>query len=78
LFYERPIPAEIARRIGLLIAPENQLLVTGGVADPKSGRGIEIFPKQSIIGSNGFGNQIWLPWWWNAPAGSNEFYEVTI
>ena len=78
-FFEPAIPAAKAQRLGHLLAPKDALLTTGQVADPRSGRGIEVFPKQDKVrrtGKKGFGNLVWLPWWQGAAEGSNVFYRA--
>lgn len=76
-FFDPALPAGHARAIGHALAPKDALLSTGAVADPRSHRGIEVFPKQDGLhkkGKKGFGNLVWLPWWTGAPEGSNTFY----
>lgn len=75
-FFDPPLPAAKARAIGHAMAPRNAPLAQGGVADPKAGRGIEVFPKQTKIRAGGYGNLLWLPWWHGAAAGANAFYRV--
>lgn len=72
-FFEPGIDAPIARRLGHAIAPTVKL-EDGTDADAKSGRGIEVFPKQdSIKGKNGLGNLVWVPWWHGAAEGGCQF-----
>lgn len=76
-FFDPPIPAGDAQAIGYVLAPMDAQLTTGAIADPRSHRGIEVFPKQDKLhkkGKKGFGNLVWLPWWIGAPEGSNTFY----
>jgi hypothetical protein len=75
-FFDPPIAAEKARRLGHALAPKNAALADGSgeVADPRSARGIEVFPKQPKIRERGFGNLVWLPWWTGAADGGNTFY----
>ena len=76
-FFEAPIAAAKARALGQALAPRDAPLAggaPGAVAEPLSGRGIEVFPKQARIGRKGYGNLVWLPWWHGAPAGANLFY----
>ena len=74
-FFDPPIPAADAIRIGRLLVPRDCKLVDGGVADVDRGAGIELFPKQPTIARGGFGNMVWLPWWSAAKtAGANLFY----
>jgi hypothetical protein len=77
-FFEPAVPAAIARQIGHALAPKNAPLARGGAfADPRSARGIEVFPKQTKVKQQGFGNLVWLPWWKNAADGGNTFYRLT-
>ncbi len=73
-FFDPPIPAAKAQALGRALAPTDAPLADGGVADPLSARGIEVFPKQAKIRKNGYGNLVWLPWWDGAPEGANLFY----
>ena len=73
-FFDPPVPAAKARTLGRALAPLDATLTDGGVADPRSGRGIEVFPKQAKIRKKGYGNLVWLPWWEGAPTGANTFY----
>ncbi len=73
-FFDPPIPAAKAQALGRALAPTDAPLANGGVADPRSARGIEVFPKQAKIRKNGYGNLVWLPWWDGAPEGANLFY----
>jgi P4 family phage/plasmid primase-like protien len=86
-FFEKEgIEAEIVRTVLLSLIPNDiELSIAditdiapkgNGMADPKAGRGIEIFPKQGSIKANGFGNMVWLPWWHSAKDGGNQFYKV--
>jgi hypothetical protein len=75
-FFEEPLPAKKAQALGHALAPRDAPLATGGVADPSAARGIEVFPKQARVKPGGFGNQVWLPWWHEAPEGANAFYRV--
>ena len=75
-FFDPPLPAAKAQALGRALAPKNALLAdsSGEVADPRSARGIEVFPKQPKIRRSGFGNLVWLPWWQGAADGGNSFY----
>ncbi len=73
-FFDPPLPAGDAQLIGRALAPKDARLTDGTVADPRSARGIEVFPKQSKIRRAGFGNLVWLPWWQGASAGGNTFH----
>ena len=72
-FFDPPLPAAKARELGRALAPTSAALADGGVADVRSARGIELFPKQPRIRSTGFGNLVWLPWWRGAAEGGNRF-----
>jgi hypothetical protein len=76
-FFDPPLPAAKAQALGRALAPRNAPLAggSGEVADPRSARGIEVFPKQpKHRRGGGFGNLVWLPWWRGAPDGGNCFY----
>jgi hypothetical protein len=75
-FFDPPIPAAKAQALGRALAPKAARLADGGVADARSARGIEVFPKQAKLGKKGYGNLVWLPWWREAGPGANLFYEV--
>jgi hypothetical protein len=76
-FFEPAIPAEDARRLGHVFAPQDAQLSGGGVASPASARGIEVFPKQGKLTSSGLGNLVWLPFWAQAVDGGCVFYRQT-
>jgi hypothetical protein len=63
------------RRLLLAVTPTDAELASGGLADAVSNRGLEVFPKQDRIRADGYGNQIWLPWWSGAAPGGNVFYQ---
>jgi len=75
-FFDPPVPAGQAQALGRALAPKNAPLAdsAGEMADPRSARGIEVFPKQPKIRRSGFGNLVWLPWWQGATQGGNSFY----
>ncbi len=73
-FFAEPIAASSAKRLGLALAPCDSPLAKGGVAEPKKGRGIEVFPKQRRIKHGGFGNLVWLPWWSGARSSGCQFF----
>lgn len=76
VFFAEPILAQTARDLALTLLPEDIPLVGGGLADPRRNVGVEIFPKQAQIAENGFGNLVWLPWWWKATNGANQFHSL--
>jgi hypothetical protein len=45
IFFAQPVEAAKVRRLGLLLAPYDALLVNGGVADPTRGYGIVSLPR---------------------------------
>jgi hypothetical protein len=75
-FFDPPLPAGKAQALGRALAPKNAPLAdsAGEFADPRSARGIEVFPKQPKIRRSGFGNLVWLPWWQGAAEGGNAFH----
>jgi hypothetical protein len=76
IFFESPIAAAWARRLGMLVVPKDAPLAGGGLADVERAQGIELFPKQDEIPEDKFGNMVWLPWWHGAKPGGNEFYAL--
>jgi putative DNA primase/helicase len=79
VFFDVLVPAVLVRRLlfGILAKPDDRFkLANGEPADPKAGKGLEVFPKQDSIGEAGLGNLLWLPWHHAATAGANEFYRV--
>ncbi len=78
VFFEKPVPAVDARLLGHFVAPVDQPLVTGEIADVRNNRGIECFPKQNKVSStkHSAGNLVWLPFWFGAKDGGNRFYVV--
>jgi len=78
IFFEGPVPAADARMLGHSIAPTGHVLATGEAADVRTGRGIECFPKQNTVSDKPFrsGNMMWLPHWFGAKDGGNQFYQV--
>ncbi|HPQ72304.1 MAG TPA: PriCT-2 domain-containing protein, partial [bacterium] len=79
VFFEGPVPAVDARLLAHFVAPKDQVLVTGEPADIRIGRGIECFPKQNTVSDKkiGAGNMVWLPFWYGAKDGGNQFHRVT-
>ncbi|WNG25599.1 hypothetical protein F0U62_17420 [Cystobacter fuscus] len=76
LFFPRGTPAWRARGLGLLLAPARAPLANGGEADPKRSVGIEVFPKAPRVAEGGVGTMVFLPWYWDAPDGANQFVRV--
>jgi hypothetical protein len=75
VFFDRPVSAADVRRLLFSVVPQGARLADGGLADAKSNKGIEVFPKQDALPADGgVGNLIWLPWWHAAPEGANLFY----
>ena len=78
VFFDDLVPARSAIRLARHIAPSNQLLASGELADATKNRGIEIFPKQeSIRKKEGLGNMVWLPFFHGAKGGANCFHRLT-
>ncbi len=75
-FFDPPIAAGTAQALGRALAPKDAPLADGDFADPRSAKGIEVFPKQATIKRKGYGNLVWLPWWRDAAEGGNVFYTV--
>lgn len=74
-FFDPPLPAAKAQALGRALAPTDAPLADKRFADPNTGRGIEVFPKQRQHHTlKGLGNLLWLPWWHGAPEGANVFY----
>ena len=78
VFFDAPVPAVDARLLGHFIAPTGHVLATGEPADVRIGRGIECFPKQNSVSDKPFrsGNMLWMPHWYGAKDGGNQFYQV--
>ena len=74
-FFNKPVLAKKARQVAFTLIPHDLELASGGFADPRKAKGIEVFPKQDKIRKNGVGNAVWLPWWSGAPEGANHFYK---
>lgn len=74
LFPAEPISVEMARTLGLGLAPTGAKLAGDlGFASPILGQGIEVFPKGFLPAR--LGSPIWLPWWSGAAEGGNRFYQ---
>lgn len=76
MFFAHPIPASKVRQFALLLVPSDALLAKGGFADASKHIGIEIFPKQDRITSDGFGNFVWLPLWHGGSNGATQFHQL--
>jgi len=78
VFFDVPVPAVDVRLLGHFIAPTGHVLASGEPADVRIGRGIECFPKQNTVSDKkiGAGNMVWLPFWYGAKDGGNQFYQV--
>lgn len=74
VFFEEPIPAIDARRFAWQVIPPYKLK-NGEMCVPSSNHGIEVFPKQNKVTADGYGNMVWLPFWWNAKEGGAQFYD---
>ncbi|MBZ0271376.1 PriCT-2 domain-containing protein [bacterium] len=78
VFFETPVPAADARLLAHHVAPTGHVLTTGEPADVRIGRGIECFPKQNTVSDKPFraGNMVWLPFWYGAKDGGNQFHRI--
>jgi len=76
-FFDPPLTAGKARALAGVLMPEEVTLASGEVVRTNTGRGIEVFPKQDKIGRTGYGNLVWLPWWFGAEGAANQFHRVT-
>ncbi len=75
VFFDLPVPAATAKRIGQWLIPRDAVFADGTPLDPKGNKGIEVFPKQSVHrGTKATGNMVWLPWWSSAMPTGNLFY----
>jgi hypothetical protein len=74
IFFNKPVPASLARRLGFLLAPKDAVLAHGKLASPEAGKGIEVFPKNDRVSGVGIGTQVWLPWYYDSKPGGNQFY----
>ncbi len=77
VFFDSPVPAKKARQLGCAIVPYDADLTDGNLADPKSGKGIEVFPKRDTISADGRGNQVWCPFFWRSKPGGGLFYRFS-
>ena len=74
IFFDAPISAALARRLGLALVPDDALLVNGELANARANRGLEVFPKQEWLAPGQLGNLVWAPFWGGAAPGGNQFY----
>jgi hypothetical protein len=74
MFFQVAQPAAQARALGLLLAPRDALSGDGFFADPRTGTGIEVFPKSAALKEGGVGNPVWLPWFYDSNDDGNCFY----
>ncbi|MFB3883072.1 MAG: hypothetical protein ACE149_17530 [Armatimonadota bacterium] len=75
-FFDPPVPAKLARALAFALLPAEVTLANGEVVQANTGRVIEVFPKQTKIEDNGYGNLVWLPWWWKAEWSANQFHRL--
>ena len=75
-FYQPAADAEAIRKLAFAMIPENIPLLNGGFANPKASQGVEVFPKQSRIATDGFGSLVMLPFWYGAKPSGNQFYNI--
>ncbi len=81
LFFSEPIPAALARDIGLVLCPPDVELATPTrkghtSADPRQNRGLEVFPKTTTLAAGGTGGMLWQPWWHGAEGAANKFFDA--
>lgn len=74
VFFAEPIQASIVRTVALALCPDDVPLANGKMAEPRLSRGIEVFPKADTITKGGYGNMVWLPFFWDAPPHCNAFH----
>ena len=78
VYFRTAVSATTVRRLLFAVVPKDAPLQNGKVADAASNHGLEIFPKQDRLDDdNPLGNQVWLPWWFGAADGANQFYRIT-
>jgi hypothetical protein len=70
------VPAKLARALAFALLPAEVTLANGEIVQANAGRVIEVFPKQTKIEDDGYGNLVWLPWWWNAKWPANQFHRL--
>jgi len=75
-FFDPPVPARLARALAFVLLPGEVTLANGEVVPANTGRVIEIFPKQMKIEDGGYGNLVWLAWWWKAEWPANQFHRL--
>jgi hypothetical protein len=75
-FFDPPVPAHLARALAFSLLPGEVTLANGEVVQANTGRVIEVFPKQTKIEDDGYGNLVWLPWWWKAGWPANQFHRL--
>ncbi|MHB9132909.1 MAG: TOTE conflict system archaeo-eukaryotic primase domain-containing protein [Armatimonadota bacterium] len=76
-FYGSPQSANLIRQLLLTYVPGGTFpLRNGGVAEPATSRGIEIFPKVVTVRQDAYGSPIFLPWYHGDPEGYGEFYRI--
>ncbi|MFB3883541.1 MAG: hypothetical protein ACE149_19925 [Armatimonadota bacterium] len=73
-FFDPPVPAKLARALAFALLPAEVTLASGEIVQANTGRVIEVFPKQTKIEDDGYGNLVWLPWWSKADWPANQFH----
>jgi hypothetical protein len=73
IFFAEKVSAAKIRKLLFAVMPK-ALLANGKPANAKRNQGIEIFPKQDKAPV--VGNQVFLPWYFGAVPGGNEFCRV--
>jgi len=71
LFFERPVKAGKIR-----VFMQDVLSKVGLMKDEKLADGVEVFPKSDSISEEGYGNYVWLPFWYGSKEGNGQFYAV--
>src|SRR5262249_35083973 len=67
IFFATPVSAATVRRVLLPLIPADLPLEGGGFADPRKGRGVEVFPKRDDVNTQaGLVHMVYLPWWHGA------------
>ena len=73
VFFSEQVDAGIAKKLLWLLAPRDCKTSKGTIAEPGKSP-LEVFPKQAKAHSKKLGNMVWLPFWFGAKQGNNQFY----
>ncbi len=76
VFFSPPMSAKKARALAYALMPAEVTLASREQIKTDAGRGIEVFPKRNQIKEGGYGNAVWLPWWWRAKPPANQFHRL--